>query len=414
MAASDPLAGTRFDVGAIPGNIPDSLENVDDMTFEYEGGITEVYKNSYLVNEFVVRPSRALQPTESLWVTFTTSATNPDGGTVSKPTLLERRATTDNSTKQVITPADDGSTAATSQIVQTDVSGYEYYIQMPSAVLAINGTWYFSLEVREIPDSNAPTEYSQIATSEIGSFTVNDSLANANPDGSTPTDLDIAALYAQALAAQEAAGDAVAANYPPYIDDATGNWFQFNKETMQYENTGVHAQGPQGIMGPTGPQGVQGPQGATGAQGPQGPAGQQGPQGLTGAQGPQGEPGIQGAQGTPGVNGTTQFFTAENIADTGLTAVPVNTLTPSDRTPQVNDFIIGGNGNMGVVTAVNTAQSTATVEFLARLKGETGAQGIQGVQCFRRVRVSQASRGFRQVQVSFCRAKGKVIRYLYR
>ena len=182
------------------------LLNVDDMTFEYEGGITEVYKNSYLVNEFVVRPSRALQPTESLWVTFTTSKTNPDSGTVSKPTLLERRATTDNSTKQVITPADDGSTAATSQIVQTDVSGYEYYIQMPSAVLAINGTWYFSLEVREIPDSNAPTEYSQIATSEIGSFTVNDSLANANPDGSTPTDLDIAALYAQALAAQEAAG----------------------------------------------------------------------------------------------------------------------------------------------------------------------------------------------------------------
>src|SRR5699024_1474885 len=211
------------------------LLNVDDMTFEYEGGITEVYKNSYLVNEFVVRPSRALQPTESLWVTFTTSKTNPDSGTVSKPTLLERRATTDNSTKQVITPADDGSTAATSQIVQTDVSGYEYYIQMPPAVLAINGTWYFSLEVREIPDSNAPTEYSQIATSEIGSFTVNDSLANANPDGSTPTDLDIAALYAQALAAQEAAGDAVAANYPPYIDDATGNWFQFNKDTMQYE-----------------------------------------------------------------------------------------------------------------------------------------------------------------------------------
>lgn len=32
MAASDSLEGTRFDVGAIPGNIPDSLENVDDMT----------------------------------------------------------------------------------------------------------------------------------------------------------------------------------------------------------------------------------------------------------------------------------------------------------------------------------------------------------------------------------------------
>lgn len=32
MAASDPFAGARFDIDAIPGNIPDSLEDVDDMT----------------------------------------------------------------------------------------------------------------------------------------------------------------------------------------------------------------------------------------------------------------------------------------------------------------------------------------------------------------------------------------------
>lgn len=32
MAAIDPFAGAMFDIDAIPGNIPDSLENVDDMT----------------------------------------------------------------------------------------------------------------------------------------------------------------------------------------------------------------------------------------------------------------------------------------------------------------------------------------------------------------------------------------------
>ena len=118
--------------------------------------------------------------------------------------------------------------------------------------------------------------------------------------------------------------------FSPYIDSETGNWVDAEGDT------GVHAQGPQGIQGIQGPQGetgAQGPQGETGATGAQGPAGNdgvtphidsttgnwfigstdtgvhaegpQGPTGATGATGPQGPEGEQGPQGETGATGAT-------------------------------------------------------------------------------------------------------------
>ena len=90
----------------------------------------------------------------------------------------------------------------------------------------------------------------------------------------------------------------------PHIDETTGNWF------IGEEDTGVHAEGPQGATGATGATGPQGPQGATGATGPQGATGAtgpQGPQGATGATGPQGPQGATGAQGPAGQNAINPF-----------------------------------------------------------------------------------------------------------
>lgn len=164
-----------------------------EMQTSFLRGINQVYKNSHLINDFVVRPTFLLSPTETIWVTFQNAETNP---TITlAPTLLtERKTTVTNSTEQVV---DTGK----SQILQTPDTGYEYYTVLPDAVLANDGQWWFSLAIREIPDSANADEFETVSTSDIASFTVFDSLAGAGPNGSTPTDLDIAALYKTALQA---------------------------------------------------------------------------------------------------------------------------------------------------------------------------------------------------------------------
>lgn len=122
-----------------------------------------------------------------------------------------------------------------------------------------------------------------------------------------------------------------------------GNWY------IGSEDTGMAAQGPQGVQGETGPQGMsayevakvngyegtekqwleywrggpQGPKGDTGATGPQGPKGDtgatgpQGPKGETGATGPagpKGDTGATGATGPQGPKGDDATVTAESIS----------------------------------------------------------------------------------------------------
>lgn len=52
----------------------------------------------------------------------------------------------------------------------------------------------------------------------------------------------------------------------PYIGDG-GNWFTYDAEAEEFADSGVHAQGEQGVAGPQGPQGVQGPEGSRGING---------------------------------------------------------------------------------------------------------------------------------------------------
>lgn len=88
----------------------------------------------------------------------------------------------------------------------------------------------------------------------------------------------------------------------PYIGD-NGNWYVWNFEKNEYEDSGVNSEGKPGDPGPAGPAGPQGPEGPAGEQGPAGAKGDQGPAGPEGPQGPQGERGPAGAKGEQGPQG---------------------------------------------------------------------------------------------------------------
>ena len=90
----------------------------------------------------------------------------------------------------------------------------------------------------------------------------------------------------------------------PYIGD-NGNWYVWNFEKNEYEDSGVNSEGKPGDPGPAGPAGPQGPEGPAGEQGPAGAKGDQGPAGPEGPQGPQGERGPAGAKGEQGPAGPT-------------------------------------------------------------------------------------------------------------
>lgn len=190
------------------------------------------------------------------------------------------------------------------------------------------------------------------------------------------------------------------------------------------------------IKGEQGEQGETGPQGDTGPQGPQGPQGETGPQGEPGPQGPQGDvgpQGPQGIQGPAGENGQTTYFhikyssvstpqssdqmteTPSAYIGTYVDHIEEDSNDPSDyvwsrfQGEQGSQGIPGQNGedgktsylhikysNDGGITFTSndgedvgdylgvyidfTAQDSSDVDSYtwAKIKGETGAQGIQG------------------------------------
>lgn len=242
-----------------------------EMQIGFERGLNQVYENSNLVNEFVVKPSFLLETMQSLWVTFKDAESNAT--LTLKPTLLaERKVTAINSDKQDV----DNDVA---QIAQTVSTGYEYYTLLPKEIMQAPGTWYFSVEICQVPERTNDSEddiaeLTQIKTSDIASFTVYSSLAGEGPNGSAPSDLDVVNLYNTAVEAaanaeisaskaQEAAQTVNASNYAPYVGE-DGNWWQYDKAQQKYVNTDVPAQGPQGVQGPVGPRGPQGERGSDG------------------------------------------------------------------------------------------------------------------------------------------------------
>ena len=124
------------------------------------------------------------------------------------------------------------------------------------------------------------------------------------------------------------------------------------------------AQGPKGDTGATGSQGPKGDKGETGETGPQGPQGQQGIQGETGATGPQGEKGETGAQGATGATGKSAYQSWLDQGNTGTEA----------------DFIASLKGETGAKgdTGATGATGPQGAKGDKGDKGDTGATGAQG------------------------------------
>lgn len=237
-----------------------AADGVSGLDISYGKNINTMYLNSHLNNEFVVRPNFLLGASETMWVTFT------KGDVSTKPLMLAQRKTTvENSTRQVV----DGTE---STIEQTPDTGYEYYLTMPDVVLQNVGQWSFSLTISELPvdvtykgtvatvaalpsggllgdtywvSGTSQYEYWNgsawavlnivaISTSDVGTITVNASVAG--DIGGTATDLDIQVLYSFVVGVLNNLSD-----YLPKIVD--GYWYVWNSGTKGFVNSGKAASG---------------------------------------------------------------------------------------------------------------------------------------------------------------------------
>lgn len=363
---------------AIQSNRLTVLLDADTMELAYFKGISQINLNSYLHNEFVVRPNKNLLATETFWATF------KNAGTTVTPILMTQRpvnevedisSTTPNTPPSADTPP---------------LSPYEYYIPLPAAVMEVPGSWNFSLAVR-VYDEAGSEEFKEIATTSVYDFTVSASLMPSSTSKYL-SDESAAALYQQALEMMKQA---------PYIGE-NGNWFEFDAETAKFVDTGVDAHGIQGETGPkgdTGPEGSQGPKGDTGAQGLQGiqgpkgakgdkgdtgPQGKEGPQGPKGDKGPQGEQGVQGIQGPIGLTGATGPAGPQGIQGSPGVIGPQGPIGPTGGQGPKGDK--GDTGNPG-------ATGPAGPQGEKGDKGDTGDIGPQGLQGIQGVQGPQGPKG---------------------
>lgn len=235
-----------------------AADGVSGLDISYGKNIQTMYLNSHLNNEFVVRPNFLLGASETMWVTFT------KGDVSTKQLMLAQRKTTvENSTRQVV----DGTE---STIEQTPDTGYEYYLTMPDVVLQNVGQWSFSLTISELPvdvtykgtvatvaalpsggvlgdtywvSGTSQYEYWNgsawavlnivaISTSDVGTITVNASVAG--DIGGTATDLDIQVLYSFVVGVLNNLSD-----YLPKI--VNGYWYVWNSDTKGFVNSGEAA-----------------------------------------------------------------------------------------------------------------------------------------------------------------------------
>lgn len=235
-----------------------AADGVSGLDISYGKNINTMYLNSHLNNEFVVRPNFLLGASETMWVTFT------KGDVSTKPLMLvQRKTTVENSTRQVV----DGTE---STIEQTPDTGYEYYLTMPDVVLQNVGQWSFSLTISELPvdvtykgtvatvaalpaggtlgdtywvSGTSQYEYWNgsawavlnivaISTSDVGTITVNASVAG--DIGGTATDLDIQVLYSFVVGVLNNLSD-----YLPKI--VNGYWYVWNSDTKGFVNSGEAA-----------------------------------------------------------------------------------------------------------------------------------------------------------------------------
>lgn len=132
-----------------------------------------------------------------------------------------------------------------------------------------------------------------------------------------------------------------------------GEWYVWNEELQDWEDTGTPA------TGATGPAGPAGPRGALGETGPAGPRGDPGERGPVGPQGP------IGPQGMPGSAGATPDFSIGEVTTLPAGSDATATITGTAAAPVLNLGIPQGpQGAPGEVTQAEFDELSGDVNAL--------------------------------------------------
>jgi hypothetical protein len=254
ITAAQPIAiGTLAEANGI------SIENADEVTFEYEGTYSLTF--SVQITNYANSVQKAVFWVKKNGVDYPDSATEMD---------LQPRKASNNPNRQVIT-INYVATAEAGDYVQVFWAG--------------DST---QLRVESLPAGTSPV-YPAVPSIILTAVQV--MYTQVGPEGPQGP-------------AGEGSSVTVSEN-PPESASEGDQWYNSStgESYIYYDNYWVELNnslpGPQGSQGPPGPTGPQGPRGSAGITGPQGPAG---PTGATGATGATGETGPQGETGPePGV-----------------------------------------------------------------------------------------------------------------
>ena len=189
------------------------------------------------------------------------------------------------------------------------------------------------------------------------------------------------------------------------------NWWIFNADTLEYEDTGLTSRGEKGEQGLQGIQGEKGDKGDTGAKGSDGKSayqiwlslgnsgtetdfinsikgekGDKGEQGLQGIQGEKGDKGDTGADGKVGSDGKSAYEIWLSLGNSGTETDFINSIKgeKGDRGEQGLQGIQGEKGDKG----------EQGLQGIQGEKGDKGEQGLQGVQGEKGEKGSNGADGF--------------------
>ena len=189
------------------------------------------------------------------------------------------------------------------------------------------------------------------------------------------------------------------------------NWWIFNADTLEYEDTGLTSRGEKGEQGLQGIQGEKGDKGDTGAKGSDGKSayqiwlslgnsgtetdfinsikgekGDKGEQGLQGIQGEKGDKGDTGADGKVGSDGKSAYEIWLSLGNSGTETDFINSIKgeKGDRGEQGLQGIQGEKGDKG----------EQGLQGIQGEKGDKGEQGLQGVQGEKGEKGSDGADGF--------------------
>ena len=213
------------------------------------------------------------------------------------------------------------------------------------------------------------------------------------------------------------------------------NWWIFNADTLEYEDTGLTSRGEKGEQGLQGIQGEKGDKGDTGAKGSDGKSayqiwlslgnsgtetdfinsikgkkGEKGEQGLQGIQGEKGEKGDTGADGKDGSDGKSAYEIWLSLGNSGTETDFISSIKgeKGDKGEQGLQGIRGEKGDKGDIGAdgkdgsdgksayevwLSLGNSGTETDFISSIKGEKGDKGEQGLQGIQGEKGEQGEKG---------------------